>query len=213
MLWTIFVILLVLWLLGVVTSYTLGGFIHVLLVVAVVLAIMQLSAGPASALGAAPRQQGGRRLGSEGPGSPPPYICPMFPYRDDNPTLATPVVTMLLIAVNVAVWILVQGMGSEPGARAIGVRAGADPRRVPGPGACRAPAFRSARTDLRARRRAALVSRRSPRCSSTAAGSTSSATCGSSGSSGTTSRTRWGTSGTWSSICCAAWRPPRPRRS
>ena len=40
MLWTIFVILLVLWLLGVVTSYTLGGFIHVLLVVAVILAIM-----------------------------------------------------------------------------------------------------------------------------------------------------------------------------
>jgi Family of unknown function (DUF5670) len=45
MLWTIFVILLVLWLLGVVTSYTLGGFIHVLLVVAVVLAIMQLMQG------------------------------------------------------------------------------------------------------------------------------------------------------------------------
>ena len=43
--WTIFVILLVLWLLGVVTSYTLGGFIHVLLVVAVVLAIMQLLQG------------------------------------------------------------------------------------------------------------------------------------------------------------------------
>ena len=42
MLWTIFVILLVLWLLGVVTSYTLGGFIHVLLVVAVVIAILQL---------------------------------------------------------------------------------------------------------------------------------------------------------------------------
>jgi hypothetical protein len=39
------VILLVLWLLGVVTSYTLGGFIHVLLVVAVVLAIMQLLQG------------------------------------------------------------------------------------------------------------------------------------------------------------------------
>ena len=36
MLWTIFVILLVLWLLGVVTSYTLGGFIHVLLVIAVI---------------------------------------------------------------------------------------------------------------------------------------------------------------------------------
>jgi hypothetical protein len=45
MLWTIFVILLVLWLLGVVTSYTLGGFIHVLLVVAVVIAIMQLLQG------------------------------------------------------------------------------------------------------------------------------------------------------------------------
>jgi len=45
MLWTIFAILLVLWLLGVVTSYTLGGFIHVLLVVAVVLAVMQLLQG------------------------------------------------------------------------------------------------------------------------------------------------------------------------
>jgi hypothetical protein len=45
MLWTIFVILLVLWLLGMVSSYTLGGFIHVLLVVAVILAIMQLIQG------------------------------------------------------------------------------------------------------------------------------------------------------------------------
>ncbi|HJP55412.1 MAG: lmo0937 family membrane protein [Bacillota bacterium] len=45
MLWTIFVILLVLWLLGVVTSYTLGGFIHVLLVVAVIIAILQLIQG------------------------------------------------------------------------------------------------------------------------------------------------------------------------
>jgi membrane associated rhomboid family serine protease len=38
----------------------------------------------------------------------------MFPYRDDNPTLATPVVTFALIALNVATWILIQGMGSEP---------------------------------------------------------------------------------------------------
>jgi membrane associated rhomboid family serine protease len=38
----------------------------------------------------------------------------MFPYRDDNPTLATPLVTILLIGVNVAVWALVQGFGSEP---------------------------------------------------------------------------------------------------
>jgi hypothetical protein len=45
MLWTIFVILLVLWLLGMVSSYTLGGFIHVLLVVAVVIAIIQLIQG------------------------------------------------------------------------------------------------------------------------------------------------------------------------
>ena len=45
MLWTIFVILLVLWLLGVVSSYTLGGFIHVLLVVAVILAVLQLVQG------------------------------------------------------------------------------------------------------------------------------------------------------------------------
>ena len=36
MLWTIFVILLILWVLGLVTSYTLGGFIHILLVIAVV---------------------------------------------------------------------------------------------------------------------------------------------------------------------------------
>ncbi len=42
MLWTIFVILLVLWLLGVVTSYTLGGFIHILLVIALVVLLIQL---------------------------------------------------------------------------------------------------------------------------------------------------------------------------
>jgi membrane associated rhomboid family serine protease len=38
----------------------------------------------------------------------------MFPYRDDNPTLATPVVTILLITINIAVWVLIQGAGSEP---------------------------------------------------------------------------------------------------
>jgi membrane associated rhomboid family serine protease len=38
----------------------------------------------------------------------------MFPYRDDNPTLAPPVVTLFIIAVNAAVWILIQGMGSDP---------------------------------------------------------------------------------------------------
>jgi hypothetical protein len=45
MLWTIFVILLVLWLLGLVTSYTLGGFIHILLVVAIAVMVIQLIAG------------------------------------------------------------------------------------------------------------------------------------------------------------------------
>lgn len=45
MLWTIFVILLVLWLLGLVSSYTLGGFIHILLVVAVVILIINLLQG------------------------------------------------------------------------------------------------------------------------------------------------------------------------
>src|SRR6478672_11650540 len=38
----------------------------------------------------------------------------MFPYRDDNPTLDTPVVTFMIIAANVAVGVLVQGLGSEP---------------------------------------------------------------------------------------------------
>jgi len=45
MLWTIFVVLFVLWLLGVVTSYILGGFIHLLLVVALVIFIINLVQG------------------------------------------------------------------------------------------------------------------------------------------------------------------------
>jgi len=45
MLWTLFVILLILWLLGIVTTYTLGGFIHLLLVVALVVLILQLLSG------------------------------------------------------------------------------------------------------------------------------------------------------------------------
>jgi hypothetical protein len=45
MLWTIFVILVILWLLGLVTSYTLGGFIHILLVVAVIILIVRLVSG------------------------------------------------------------------------------------------------------------------------------------------------------------------------
>ena len=45
MLWTIVVILLVLWLLGLVSSYTIGGFIHILLVVAVVILVIRLIQG------------------------------------------------------------------------------------------------------------------------------------------------------------------------
>ena len=45
MLWTIAVILLVLWLLGLVTSYTMGGFIHVLLVIAVVVVLVNVLQG------------------------------------------------------------------------------------------------------------------------------------------------------------------------
>jgi Family of unknown function (DUF5670) len=45
MLWTIFLVLVVFWMLGVVSSYTLGGFIHVLLVLAVVALLVQLIQG------------------------------------------------------------------------------------------------------------------------------------------------------------------------
>ena len=45
MLWTIFVILLVLWLIGLVSSYTFGGFIHLLLVLAVIVLIVNLVTG------------------------------------------------------------------------------------------------------------------------------------------------------------------------
>lgn len=38
----------------------------------------------------------------------------MFPYRDDNPTLRTPVVTIAIIAANIAVWLLVEGAGTDP---------------------------------------------------------------------------------------------------
>lgn len=45
MLWTIFLVLVVLWMLGVVSSYTLGGFVHVLLVLAVIALLVQLIQG------------------------------------------------------------------------------------------------------------------------------------------------------------------------
>ncbi len=45
MLWTIAVILLILWFLGFVTSYTMGGFIHILLVIAIVMILVRLISG------------------------------------------------------------------------------------------------------------------------------------------------------------------------
>lgn len=45
MLWTIAAILIVLWLLGLVSSYTMGGFIHVLLVIAIVVILLNLIQG------------------------------------------------------------------------------------------------------------------------------------------------------------------------
>jgi hypothetical protein len=45
MLWTIFVILLILWLVGLVSSYTLGGFIHLLLVLALIVLVINLLSG------------------------------------------------------------------------------------------------------------------------------------------------------------------------
>jgi hypothetical protein len=45
MLYTIAVVLLILWLLGLVTSYTIGGFIHVLLVIAIVVVLLRIING------------------------------------------------------------------------------------------------------------------------------------------------------------------------
>jgi hypothetical protein len=45
MLWTIFLVLLVLWVLGLVSGYTLGGFIHILLVIAIVVVLIRVISG------------------------------------------------------------------------------------------------------------------------------------------------------------------------
>lgn len=49
MLWTVFTVLLVLWLLGMITNYTMGGFLHVLLVLAVVVFLIRMLSGGRSA--------------------------------------------------------------------------------------------------------------------------------------------------------------------
>jgi len=45
MLWAIAIVLIVLWLLGIVTTYTMGGFIHILLVVAVIVVLVRIIKG------------------------------------------------------------------------------------------------------------------------------------------------------------------------
>ncbi|MBI4455582.1 MAG: lmo0937 family membrane protein [Acidobacteria bacterium] len=45
MLWTIFAILLIMWLLGMVTSYTLGGFVHILLLLAIAAVLIRIIQG------------------------------------------------------------------------------------------------------------------------------------------------------------------------
>ena len=45
MLWTIAVVLVILWLLGLITSYTMGGFVHALLVIAVVVVLLRIISG------------------------------------------------------------------------------------------------------------------------------------------------------------------------
>jgi hypothetical protein len=45
MIWTIFVILVVLWLLGLISGYTIGGFIHILLVIAIVVVLIRIIRG------------------------------------------------------------------------------------------------------------------------------------------------------------------------
>ncbi len=45
MLWTVAIVIMLLWLLGIITSYTLGGFIHILLVVALIVVLVRLIQG------------------------------------------------------------------------------------------------------------------------------------------------------------------------
>ena len=55
----------------------------------------------------------------------------MFPYRDENPAILPPYVTVAMIALNVAAWILIQGMGSAlPLARSVCDTAHVDRRDV-----------------------------------------------------------------------------------
>ena len=70
MLWTVFVVLLILWALGMVSSYTLGGFIHILLVIAVVVVLIRDHPGPTTRVaGAIPRHGSDMHAGGGRPRS------------------------------------------------------------------------------------------------------------------------------------------------
>jgi membrane associated rhomboid family serine protease len=56
----------------------------------------------------------------------------MFPYKDDNPTLATPLMTLAIIGLNVLAWVVIQGMGAEPTLTASVCRLGLIPGEVLG---------------------------------------------------------------------------------
>ena len=60
MIWTIFVILVILWLLGLVSSYTMGGFIHILLVIAVIMLVVGSFRGDNIIYPLGQRRQSGR---------------------------------------------------------------------------------------------------------------------------------------------------------
>ena len=140
------------------------------------------------------RCAGGRRVAS----------ARVFPLKDNIPTERFPVVTVVLIALNVIAYFFLQPKGGiDFGDGSLDQRGPRPLRRDPvrahalgpalrpraQPGRSRARASRASR---RRRRPAAdLADRRSPRCSCTAGCCTSAATCCSCGSSATTSRTRW----------------------
>ena len=67
MLWTIFIILLTFWLVGVVSTDTLGGFIHILLVLAVVALVLQLMMGHAEKIPALAKNGPGRGTREKSP--------------------------------------------------------------------------------------------------------------------------------------------------
>ena len=169
----------------------------------------------------------------------------MIPLKDNVPTSGFPLVTIVLIVVNIGFFVWQLSFSDRPTTRArlpLGLserdqntlQYGAIPYRLlhpgeecavgavkvssgPGRAGSRLPRDRripaGARLQgecaaaVRAARRVSWFATTSPRCSCTAASSTSSSTCSSCGSSATTSRTRWAGCHSCSSTCSAGWSP------